>query len=353
MTHRYDDRDLFVKSDLTVNNGEHIGVVGLNGAGKKVTTSYTFSADTTVYAYFKQVKSYTVTFVADGKTVDTITTDTSGYLTYSPTDPTKNGYVFAGWYDSTDYDDRVDKYYKFDANKTVYAYFVSANGPHTIRFEVNGITYDSRSTDTSGHLTNLPVPDATAFGYSVNYAFIGWYTGFNGTGNYVDESYIFTSNATVYAYFEQAEEEEFLIIDSQIGNGAAIGGIGTVSSPEIVIPNDVVEIMSYAFEGVGLNSVTINDELLYIGDGAFKDTGLDFIRIPSSVMSIGADAFYGCGPVLEIQYEGSADGWRKLTNNHTDTSWRRDVPSVRVYCGDGTLYQYIAGSIAPLKPGES
>ena len=34
LTHRYDDRDLFVKSDLTVNSGEHIGVVGLNGAGK-------------------------------------------------------------------------------------------------------------------------------------------------------------------------------------------------------------------------------------------------------------------------------------------------------------------------------
>ena len=34
LSHRYDDRDLFYKSDLTVNNGEHIGVVGLNGAGK-------------------------------------------------------------------------------------------------------------------------------------------------------------------------------------------------------------------------------------------------------------------------------------------------------------------------------
>ena len=34
LTHRYDDRELFVKSDLVVNNGEHIGVVGLNGAGK-------------------------------------------------------------------------------------------------------------------------------------------------------------------------------------------------------------------------------------------------------------------------------------------------------------------------------
>ena len=34
LSHRYDERDLFVNSDLTVNNGEHIGVVGLNGAGK-------------------------------------------------------------------------------------------------------------------------------------------------------------------------------------------------------------------------------------------------------------------------------------------------------------------------------
>lgn len=34
LTHRYDEKDLFVKSDLVVNNGEHIGVVGLNGAGK-------------------------------------------------------------------------------------------------------------------------------------------------------------------------------------------------------------------------------------------------------------------------------------------------------------------------------
>ncbi len=34
LTHRYDDRELFNKASLTVNNGEHIGVVGLNGAGK-------------------------------------------------------------------------------------------------------------------------------------------------------------------------------------------------------------------------------------------------------------------------------------------------------------------------------
>lgn len=34
LSHRYDDRWLFEKANLVVNNGEHIGVVGLNGAGK-------------------------------------------------------------------------------------------------------------------------------------------------------------------------------------------------------------------------------------------------------------------------------------------------------------------------------
>ncbi len=34
LSHRYDERQLFDHADLTVNNGEHVGVVGLNGAGK-------------------------------------------------------------------------------------------------------------------------------------------------------------------------------------------------------------------------------------------------------------------------------------------------------------------------------
>lgn len=34
LTHRYDDRYIFNDASLCINNGEHIGVVGLNGAGK-------------------------------------------------------------------------------------------------------------------------------------------------------------------------------------------------------------------------------------------------------------------------------------------------------------------------------
>ncbi|MBO5926483.1 MAG: ABC-F family ATP-binding cassette domain-containing protein [Clostridia bacterium] len=34
LTHRYDDRFLFNNASLSINNGEHLGIVGLNGAGK-------------------------------------------------------------------------------------------------------------------------------------------------------------------------------------------------------------------------------------------------------------------------------------------------------------------------------
>ena len=34
LTHRYDDRYLFNNASLQINNGEHLGIVGLNGAGK-------------------------------------------------------------------------------------------------------------------------------------------------------------------------------------------------------------------------------------------------------------------------------------------------------------------------------
>lgn len=34
LTHRYDERFLFKEASLSINNGEHVGIVGLNGAGK-------------------------------------------------------------------------------------------------------------------------------------------------------------------------------------------------------------------------------------------------------------------------------------------------------------------------------
>ena len=34
LSHTYDEKVLFKDADLSINNGEHVGIVGLNGAGK-------------------------------------------------------------------------------------------------------------------------------------------------------------------------------------------------------------------------------------------------------------------------------------------------------------------------------
>ena len=65
---------------------------------------------------------------------------------------------------------------------------------------------------------------------------------------------------------------------------------------ELVIPEDVTKINSYAFYGcTGLTSVTIPNSVTSIGFEAFDGcTGLTSVTIPNSVTIIGKNAFNGC-----------------------------------------------------------
>ncbi len=71
---------------------------------------------------------------------------------------------------------------------------------------------------------------------------------------------------------------------------------------ELVIPNGVTSIGSYAFLGCkGLTSITIPNSVTSIGDWAFsKCDELTSITIPNSVKSIGDEAFYRCDGLKEV-----------------------------------------------------
>ena len=71
---------------------------------------------------------------------------------------------------------------------------------------------------------------------------------------------------------------------------------------ELVIPDSVTSIGSYAFEGcTGLTSITIPDSVTNIGSYAFEGcTGLTSITIPDSVTSIGGAAFEGCTSLTSV-----------------------------------------------------
>ncbi|MBR5332477.1 MAG: leucine-rich repeat domain-containing protein [Muribaculaceae bacterium] len=69
----------------------------------------------------------------------------------------------------------------------------------------------------------------------------------------------------------------------------------------LVIPDDISQIKSYAFPGcTGLTSVTIPNSVTSIGEFAFYDcTGLTSVTIPNSVTSIGSGAFHECTGLTE------------------------------------------------------
>ena len=71
---------------------------------------------------------------------------------------------------------------------------------------------------------------------------------------------------------------------------------------ELVIPEDVTKINSYAFYGcTGLTSVTIPNSVTSIGSYAFRGcSSLTSITIPNSVISIGYYAFESCTGLKEV-----------------------------------------------------
>ncbi|MDH4900738.1 InlB B-repeat-containing protein, partial [Listeria innocua] len=146
----------------------------------------------TLYARFT-VKSYTATFDKDGTT----TTQTVNYdsLIQAPTEPTKAGYIFTGWYDAKTGGNKWD----FAAKKmpakniTLYARF-SANA-YTATFDKDGTT-TTQAVDYDSLITEPTAP--TKDGYT----FDGWYDAETG-GNKWDfaAKKMPAKNITLYARF--------------------------------------------------------------------------------------------------------------------------------------------------------
>lgn len=171
--------------------------------GTQVTKSTIFFKDTALYAHWTEEKIYTVTLDANegtlGDAAASLTTGSDGKLAALPKDPTRDGFLFDGWFTAREGGDRVTTATVFTGDTTIYAHWTKEPEPEkgfTITLDAGGGTLSgsaSVKTGDDGKLSALPAAPARE-----GYDFDGWFTASEG-GVAVTTATVFQSDATIYA----------------------------------------------------------------------------------------------------------------------------------------------------------
>ena len=115
----------------------------------------------------------------------------------------------------------------------------------------------------------------------------------------------YESNPLYYAHKLYLGEEEIkdLVIPNSVTSIESYAFDGCSGLTSVTIPNSVTGIEWYAFYGCsGLTSVTIPNSVTSIGSHAFQNCRcLASVTIPNSVTSIGGDAFFNCSSLNTIK----------------------------------------------------
>ncbi len=104
----------------------------------------------------------------------------------------------------------------------------------------------------------------------------------------------------------------------------------------VTIPDSVTSIGSFAFRGCSsLTSITIPDSVTSIGSYAFRDcSSLTSVTIGNSVTSIDGSAFDGCINLTDINFNGTVAQWKAIAKG---SYWHQNVPAEKVICTDGEV----------------
>lgn len=166
----------------------------------KVLPGRIFNVDTTVYATWRDKIEYTVTFDANGGTVNgkdlvVLKTDEDGFIPDFPVHE-REGYAFRGWYENFEEPYGKQYYSSFTEDTTVYAKWQQE--VFVITFDANGgdlTGEDVMETGTDGRLEAFPT-DPTNSDDSLY--FIGWGLRSDAEGG-IPLTYVFHSDTTLYA----------------------------------------------------------------------------------------------------------------------------------------------------------
>jgi uncharacterized repeat protein (TIGR02543 family) len=157
-------------------------------------------SDTTLYAKFEKINTYTITYVLDGGTAQNPTSYTNEE-TVELTSATKSGYTFDGWYLDSAFTNKITTISKNTITKdtTIYAKFTLIVIPsYTITYDTDGGSANNPTKVQEGE--SITLKDATKDGYT----FDGWYTNKEKTDRIEVVSFdTISSDCTIYAKFTQ------------------------------------------------------------------------------------------------------------------------------------------------------
>ncbi len=158
----------------------------------------------TLYAHW-QGNSYTVTFDANGGTVDTPSKTVVYGSTYGtlPT-PVRYGYVFTCWYTGAEGGSRRRETTSVStaSDHTLYAHWTESS--HTVTFDPNGgaVSYGTATVYYGGTYSSLPTPERPG------YVFDGWFTAPEGGTQVTYETTVETAeDETLYAHWTETDYE--------------------------------------------------------------------------------------------------------------------------------------------------
>ena len=158
--------------------------------GSAVTFPYEVTGTQTLYAEWTPV--YTVTFDSNGGSAIASQDIVEGGNVTKPADPTRSGFVFAGWYDNDDFvGSAVTFPYEVTGTQTLYAKWTPV---YTVTFDSNGgSAIPSQDILEGGKVTRPADPTRSGF------VFAGWYDNDDFIGSAVTFPYEVTGTQTLYA----------------------------------------------------------------------------------------------------------------------------------------------------------
>ncbi|WP_339257986.1 InlB B-repeat-containing protein [Paenibacillus sp. FSL R5-0713] len=213
---------------------------GYSFTGWSPTPPTTMPAEDVHFTAQWAMNDYTVNFDSNGGSEE-VPAQTVGFgaTISTPTEPTKDGYVFGGWYSDNTLTNAYDFAAAVTADLTLYAKWLI---PYTISFESNEGSEVAAQTVNEG--AKVVVPTAPTL---EGYVFSGWYSDSELTNAYDFTTMVVTGDLTLYAKWTVYVPNTYTVTFES--NGGSVVTEQTVNEGAVATAPGAPTLEGYVFSG--------------------------------------------------------------------------------------------------------